>query len=86
MYNGPVDRDQPDNLYEPVAGHRLAHGAFDARARSSSWELQLTLGAGRMATALSDLAGEAFSSVLERGQQAIESRSNGRSRRVRACR
>jgi NAD(P)-dependent dehydrogenase (short-subunit alcohol dehydrogenase family) len=86
MYDAPVDRDQPVDLYEPVAGHQSAHGSFDARARSSSWELQLTLGASRIATALSDLAGEALSSVLERGQQAIDSRTNGRSQRVPSCR
>src|SRR5438067_13534059 len=57
MYDAPVDRDQPDDLYEPVAGHQSAHGAFDARARSSSWALQLTLAAGRIVTALSDVAG-----------------------------
>src|SRR5205823_7003726 len=28
MYDGPVDREQPNDLYEPVPGHQSAHGAF----------------------------------------------------------
>ncbi|MGE5468704.1 MAG: SDR family oxidoreductase [Ignavibacteria bacterium] len=31
--------DRPDNLYRPVPGDHGAHGRFDARATSSSWEV-----------------------------------------------
>lgn len=37
--NQPEDPARPHNLWEPVAGDHGAHGRFDARARSSSWQL-----------------------------------------------
>lgn len=37
----PRDPDRPHNLWEPVPGHHAAHGQFDARAKESSWQLQL---------------------------------------------
>jgi NAD(P)-dependent dehydrogenase (short-subunit alcohol dehydrogenase family) len=57
MHDGPADPNQPDDLYDPVPGHQGAHGAFDGRARSRSWELQLTMQASRLATATTNLAG-----------------------------
>ena len=59
MYDGEVDRSQSFDLYEPVPGHQSAHGAFDSRARTHSWELQLTIQASRIVTALSSVAGAA---------------------------
>ena len=59
MYDGAVDRSQSFDLYEPVPGHQSAHGAFDSRARTHSWELQLTIQASRIVTALSSVAGSA---------------------------
>ena len=35
----PLPADAPANLFHPVPGHHTAHGRFDARAKSSSWEL-----------------------------------------------
>lgn len=35
----PKDPNQPDNLWNPVAGAFAAHGPFDAWARSFSWQL-----------------------------------------------
>ncbi len=35
----PSDPDAPGNLFEPVAGAYGAHGRFDERARTSSWEM-----------------------------------------------
>ena len=32
----PRDPNRPRNLFEPVAGHHQAHGAFDDRAKSHS--------------------------------------------------
>src|SRR5438270_1916380 len=43
MYDGPADPNRSIDLYEPVPGHQSAHGQFDDRARSSCWELQLTM-------------------------------------------
>ena len=37
--NEKADRNQPDNLYEPVAGDPGAHGRFDDRARAFSPQL-----------------------------------------------
>jgi NAD(P)-dependent dehydrogenase (short-subunit alcohol dehydrogenase family) len=34
----PEDRNRPDNLFSPAPGDYGAHGRFDARARSSSWQ------------------------------------------------
>lgn len=39
----PVYPDRPDNLFEPVPGDHGAHGRFDARARSYSPELWLSI-------------------------------------------
>jgi short-subunit dehydrogenase len=35
----PTSPDAPNNLFEPVPGAYSAHGRFDARARTSSWEV-----------------------------------------------
>ena len=35
----PLPKDAPANLYEPVPGDYGAHGRFDAKARSGSWEM-----------------------------------------------
>jgi NAD(P)-dependent dehydrogenase (short-subunit alcohol dehydrogenase family) len=56
LYDGARD-DAPVDLYEPVPGHQSAHGAFDSRAQSSSWELGLTMQASWLATAVSGAAG-----------------------------
>ena len=37
----PVEAGRVDNLWEPVAGDHGAHGDFDARSLSSSWQFQL---------------------------------------------
>jgi hypothetical protein len=57
MYDGAQDPNRPVDLYEPVQGHQGAHGAFDDRALSSSWEIQLTMQASWLATAASAVAG-----------------------------
>jgi hypothetical protein len=57
MYDGAHEPDQAVDLYDPVPGHQGAHGAFDTRAQSHSWELQLTMEASRIATAASSVAG-----------------------------
>lgn len=59
MYDGAADPNQPNNLFEPIHGHQSAHGAFDDRARGSSWELNLTMRASWFATGAARLAGEA---------------------------
>jgi NAD(P)-dependent dehydrogenase (short-subunit alcohol dehydrogenase family) len=38
----PVEEGRQDNLWRPVAGDHGAHGAFDARARFSSWQFWLS--------------------------------------------
>ena len=35
----PSDPDAPGNLFEPVRGAYGAHGRFDSRARTGSWEM-----------------------------------------------
>jgi hypothetical protein len=76
LYDGAREPDQPVDLYQPVPGHQAAHGAFDRRARSGSWELQLTLQASRLATAASALAGVAVRALA--GDPARASSADGR--------
>ena len=42
MKDVPVDRDRPDNLFEPVDRDEGAHGRFDDRAHTHSPQLRLT--------------------------------------------
>jgi NAD(P)-dependent dehydrogenase (short-subunit alcohol dehydrogenase family) len=56
MYDGPADPNRPNDLYAPVPGHQAARGVFDSRARSNTWELQLTMQASRLASAATRLA------------------------------
>jgi hypothetical protein len=39
LTNEPAPADAPNNLFEPVPGPYAAHGRFDDRARSRSWEV-----------------------------------------------
>jgi NAD(P)-dependent dehydrogenase (short-subunit alcohol dehydrogenase family) len=57
LYDGPPDPDRAVDLYEPVPGRQGAHGAFDHRARDSSWELGLTTRASGLASLVSGAAG-----------------------------
>ena len=38
QYDGSADRGRPNNLWDPVAGDHGAHGDFDERARTGSFE------------------------------------------------
>jgi NAD(P)-dependent dehydrogenase (short-subunit alcohol dehydrogenase family) len=38
----PLDRDRPDNLFDPVPGKQAAHGPFDEGSRTRSLQLQIT--------------------------------------------
>jgi NAD(P)-dependent dehydrogenase (short-subunit alcohol dehydrogenase family) len=38
----PVDKDRPNNLWEPVPGDAGAHGQFDSRSHDSSFQLSAT--------------------------------------------
>ncbi len=48
--------DAPDNLFAPAPGSWGAHGRFDARARTSSWELWTSLHKGGLEAAILALA------------------------------
>ena len=76
MYDGAVDRDRPVDLYEPVPGRQGAHGDFDARALSSSWELQLIMHSSWLATTVSSVAGVVVRALA--GGQARVPAVNGR--------
>jgi short-subunit dehydrogenase len=41
QWNGPVEQERRDNLWEPVPGDHGAHGAFDDRAQASSRQFWL---------------------------------------------
>ena len=76
LYDGARDPDQPVDLYEPVPGHQGAHGAFDSRASRHSWEVQLTMQASWLATAVSSVAGTVVRAMA--GGQARVPAVNGR--------
>jgi short-subunit dehydrogenase len=89
MYGGPVDPNRANDLYEPVSGHQAAHGAFDARAQSSSWELSLTMRASKLATTLTDVASlvlRTLSSGSEKGRRSSLPGANGTFERLPANR
>jgi hypothetical protein len=43
MTSRPASPERPDNLWEPAAGDYAAHGRFDSRARTWSWQLALNM-------------------------------------------
>lgn len=47
----PIDPNRPDNLWSPVEGDRGAHGRFDRRAKSRSFQLWVTMHRGILAAA-----------------------------------
>jgi len=60
QYDGKEDPNRPNNLWQPLPGDHGAHGAFDARASSSSPQLWTSehrawIGIGAMALALSGI-------------------------------
>lgn len=59
QYDGPISPDRQNNLWEPVAGDRGAHGDFDDRAQDSSWQLWLEMHRGPVAAAAAGVAGVA---------------------------
>lgn len=70
MYDGAPEPGRAVDLYEPVAGHQGAHGAFDSRALTSSWEVQLTMQASHVASLVYRAAGGIVGAM--RGQQRHE--------------
>ncbi len=55
MTDEPVRADRPNNLWAPLPGDHGAHGRFDRRATSFSWQLEATMRRGWLA--LAGLAG-----------------------------
>lgn len=56
----PRDPDRPHNLWQPVPGDHGAHGVFDDRARSHSWQLWVNMHLRKLAAAALGLGGAAF--------------------------
>jgi len=75
MTDEPADPDRPDNLWAPVPGDRGAHGGFDDRAHTRSWQLEATMHRGWLA--LAGLAGVGLSLWWK-------SKANGNSTRSKA--
>jgi short-subunit dehydrogenase len=51
QYDGEVDAQRPNNLYQPLPGDRGAHGDFDTRAHRRSWQLWASQRRGWLAAA-----------------------------------
>ena len=67
MTGEPEDPSRPDNLWEPVDHDRDhgAHGTFDGRARSSSWQLWADMHRGWLALAGVGLAALMVAAILK---------------------
>lgn len=63
-----LDRDRPNNLYEPVDDERGAHGVFDARAASRSPQLWASKHRGALAGGLA-LGGLALVAIAARSSR-----------------
>src|SRR4051812_26666196 len=70
MTGEPEVPDRADNLWEPVdAEHdHGAHGAFDARARASSWQLRADMHRGWLTLGGAAAAGLVCAALLHRGR------------------
>ncbi len=75
MYDGAPDPNRAVDLYEPVPGHQRAHGEFDDRAHSSSWEMRWTMQASWLASAASAVGGRVVSTLV--GAQTDSASSDG---------
>jgi NAD(P)-dependent dehydrogenase (short-subunit alcohol dehydrogenase family) len=60
LYNGPVDPDRPNNLWEPVEGDFGAHGDFDHRSREYSPQFWATTNREKLGLAAAGLVGAAL--------------------------
>ena len=68
----PLDKNRPDNLFEPVDGEQAAHGPFDTQSRTRSTQLWLRthldlVGGAVAASAVTVLALRTFSSLQLKG-------------------
>jgi len=66
QYNGPEDRDRPDNLWQPVPGDHGAHGDFDSRAQHLSPQLWTTTHRGLIVAAALVFGAAALAELLRR--------------------
>ncbi|HBY98948.1 MAG TPA: short-chain dehydrogenase, partial [Chloroflexi bacterium] len=66
QYDGPVDPNRQNNLWEPVPGDFGAHGDFDGRAHAQSLQLWADMHRGWLALASVGLAGLAVAAFLSR--------------------
>jgi hypothetical protein len=75
--NVPEDPARPDNLWDPVPGDHGAHGDFDRRAHSFSYQLWATTHRTWLTLGGLTLAGLACAALFGNGTL---SRANGRNR------
>lgn len=64
----PASPDAPANLFQTVDGAYAAHGRFDKRARSFSWEMMLSRYRGAGFVVAAGLFGYVFGRWLNRGR------------------
>lgn len=75
MSDRPRDPNQAVDLHAPVAGHQGAHGPFEDRSQTQSWEIRLTTRASWIATLGSGLAALALRTLSQGQNRAASDRS-----------
>jgi hypothetical protein len=73
QYDGREDPARPDNLWEPVRGDHGAHGDFDERAHTRSFELWADTHSGWLVAAGVGAAAAGYA-LLKKKRQSPESR------------
>jgi hypothetical protein len=74
QHDGAADPKRPNNLWKPLPGDHGAHGDFDARARSHSWQLWLDLNRGWVGVAAVAVLGALAAGLKKHAEQEQEER------------
>jgi NAD(P)-dependent dehydrogenase (short-subunit alcohol dehydrogenase family) len=72
QYDGVADPNRPDNLYEPLPGDYRAHGDFDSRSSTRSFQIWLSRHRGWIALGAAMLGSIVLSSRLRDPQASSE--------------
>ncbi len=74
QYDGAADPKRPNNLWKPVPGDHGAHGEFDSRAHTHSWQLWLDLNRGWLGVAAVAALGALAAGLKKHAQEERDER------------